>query len=344
MKKILLVLFIGIIGFSNSKAQDLATASGYLGFILEKQKVIAESMWDYIKTKAHSDRDKKVSRKKDDLIKTIKQEGAEIRLMPAFEGSTTLRDSMVVYLESSINILNGDYTEIEKLETKAQTSYEFMKLYLKKMDEANDKYEKMSESISKQIDIFAEENNINLVDNNSKLHANLKISNIVYGYYNNIYLIFFRGYIEDTFIIEAVNNQDTVSLKQRVDSLTVAYKYGDIDLKSTGSYNGDYTLRFTCQKSLNHYKKEATVYIPKILDYFRAESELNLAKQKYNSIPQKEVTQGDIDAYNFAISKYNNAIKVYNETIKNLNDDIKNNVEQWNDAVDKFLGKHIPKK
>ncbi|MBN2893319.1 MAG: hypothetical protein JXL97_15715 [Bacteroidales bacterium] len=343
MKKILLITLIVILGITTVKSQDFTSATGYLGFIIEKQKIIAENMWAYVKANAHTNSEKKVERKKSDLIATIDRAGSEIRLMPAFQGEVTLRDSMVKYLETSKKMLNGEFAEIELLEANANTSYELMKIYLQKVSDANEKYAIKNEMISDQINKFAEEHNIELIKSSSELTANLKISNIVYKYYNSIYLIYFRGYIEDSFIIDAINSGDTTAIKQRMDSLIIAYKYGEVDLKAIAGYNGDYSLKFACQKALSHYQKVATILLPKILDYYKAENELNAEKKRFEAIPEKKRTQQDVDAYNFAITKYNNSIKIYNETIKTLNTEIQNNSEQWNNAVDKFIDKNIPK-
>ncbi len=346
LKKQLLVFTLFLIIFSAnvfSQDHDLSTAYGYLGYILDQQKDISTAMWEYIKTNIHSNSEKKVEKKKDELIQKIKESKRQIQKMPPFEKNTNLRDSMVIFLDASINMLTNEYTEIEEMELQASTSYEFMKLYLLKVDEANKKFEILSDNLSAQLDKFAADNNIELVNNTSEVSANLKIANIVYDYYNEIFLIFFRGYIEDNFIVEAINNKDTNALKQRIDSLNNAYKKGELEIKNIKAYNGDLTVKFACQKSLNHYKNEAAVHLPKILDYYKAEAEHNLAKQKFEAIPQNELTQEDVNAYNFSISKYNNSINVYNQTIQYLNTDMQNNIKQWNDTKDAFLKKHIPK-
>ena len=346
MKNLLKIVLVGLILFLFSikgEAQDFTTSHGYLSFIIEKEKIVEQSVWEYIKTSAHSNRDKKIARKKEDLIETIQKVVQEIAFMPAFEGDASLRDSMVVFFERSVDMLKGDYAEIEILEKDAGNSYQAMRTYLDVKSKANEKYAEANEKISIQVDKFAEKNGINLVEGHSKLSANLKISNIVFTYYEEIYLIYFRGLIEDSFIIDAINNDDTTAIKMHLDSLTIAYAEGQNDLKQIKSYNGDYSLKYVCQKSLSHYKKEATLYIPKILIFYRVEAELDRVKTEYEAIPEKDVTQDDINKYNFTVAKYNTAIKEYNITMEKMNDDMQNNQKQWTDVVDKFMKNHIPK-
>ena len=346
MKKItknLLVSLFLLVFSAGSVAQDFTSAHDYLAYILQNENIVANNMWNYIKISAHSNSDKKIERKKDKLIQTIKEVSHNIGTMPPFEGDAALRDSLVVFFERSIEILNGDFEEVEKLELEANTSYQAMKKYLNAQSNANQNYSEANNKILEQVDYFAEQNNLELIADNSKLNANLKISNIVYDYYNKFYLIFFRGYIEDTYIIDAVNMQDTTKLKIHIDSLTSAYTTGKAEIGNLLSYNGDNSLKLACQNALNHYKKEATVQLPIIINFFRVDAELRKVKAEYEAIPEAEITQDDVNKYNFTISKYNTAIGEYNETIEIMNNELKENYKQWTKAVEKFLKNHIPK-
>ena len=332
-----------MISITESKSQDFSTPHEYLNYILENENIVALDMWDYIKTSAHSNRDKKIQRKKNTLTETIRDVSRKISLMPPFEGDVSLRDSVVVFFNRSISILNGDFSEVEKLELEANNSYQAMKKYLDAQSKANEKYSEANGKILEQIDFFAQNNGIELVVDNSKLGANLTISNIIYDYYNELYLIFFRGYIEDNFIIDAVNNQDTTELKTHIDSLTTAYTVGQFDIKNINGYNGDYSLKLACQNALNHYKREATLHLPKIMKFFRVNAELQKVKTEYEAISENDLTQDDNNKYNFTISKYNTAIKEYNIAIDAMNKDLLENYKQWTKAVEKFMKKHIPK-
>ena len=263
--------------------------------------------------------------------------------MPPFEGDMSLRDSVVFFFNYAISMLNGEYAEVERLEVLAEKSYHAMKAYLDAAAKANEKFQQSQDRIMAQIDIFASQNDITLTEGTSKTTANLKISNIVYSYSNQIYLIYFRGALEDNFIVEAINNSDTLLLKLHIDSLTAAYKLGEDEIKGISAYNRDNSLVLACKKSIAHYKKQATVSLPKILEYYRAEDYFNKVKAKYDAKSQSEITQDDVNEYNFAASRYNNSVNVFNQTIKIINSDIRSNQKQWQDAVDKFLKTHIPK-
>lgn len=341
--KISLLALVLIVSNFVVKAQDFSSSKEYLGFILEKESLVAEDMWTYIRTSAHSNSENKIQRKKNELIKTIKDASREIALMPPFEGDASLRDSMVLFFNRSVDLLNGDYAEVEELEAKSNSSYYAMKEYLEAQSKANKKDLAANEKVLLQVNQFADDNGIKLATSNSKLSANLKISNVVYDYYNEIYLIFFRGYINETFINDAINKNDTVALKINIDSLTTAYTVGELEIKSKKGYNGDYTLKNACLKAISHYKKEATLYLPEILNFYRVETELDLVKKNYESIPKNDVTQDDINKYNFTISKYNTAAEEYNKTIDLIGKAQQSNANNWSKAVDKFLNTNIPK-
>jgi len=341
MKKI--VFFILMFLSANLFSQDFTKSFDYLKYIQDKQVEIAQTIWDYTSAKAHSKRDKKVERKREDVLDAIKKSTKDIQKMPAFDGSTDLRDSMVNYFMAMEKMMNGDYVELELLQFEAELSYQSMNKYLQKADLVEKKLSEKSENISKLFDDFANANNISIEKSTSKLAAKITLSTIVNDYYNSVFIINFRAYIAEAFANKAIVNEDTTSLKMWTDSLIYIYDFGAKELSKISTYNNDGTLKIACQKSLNHIKILANNNLPKILNYFRTKAELEKVKKEFNLIPEKNRTQSDIDKYNNTIKKHNNSIVEYNNTIKTINEKSNENSEQWNKAVETFLSKHIPK-
>ncbi|MBN2664598.1 MAG: hypothetical protein JXR68_13195 [Bacteroidales bacterium] len=344
MKKKFLILIV--FSLFTSKAvisQDFTNALEYLEYIDQKQQLIAQDMWTYISTSAHSNSDKRIQNKKSQLLQTISTAKTDVSRMPAFNGSTSLRDSMVDYLNFSTKLLNGDLTEIEVLEFNAKKSYAAMITYLDKVKLVNQKFSDHGNRLTHEYEKFAALNNIQLNPTSSQLAAKMQLANIVNDYYNSVYLICFKGFIAENFINQAINDNDTTALKQWTDSLITAVDEGNIAIKTISAYNGDMSLKFACQKSLNNFKLEADTYLPKIANYFKAQNNLNIAKANYNSKPQNQVTQNDVDVFNKAVNDYNNAIEIYNEYSQKLSKHQQDNSKQWNDASDKFLDQNIPK-
>lgn len=343
MKKSL--FFVLILTLSSAKlfSQDFSDPLEYLNFIDQKQHAIAEDMWTYISTSAHSNRDRKITRKKTDLLQTINDAKLEVRRMPAYNGSTDLRDSMVAYLDFSAKLLTAELTEMEALEFDAKKSYKAMQAYLDKVKEVNNKFSIHGEILSNEYEKFAALNDIQITANSSKLSANIKIANIVNEYYNSVYLIYFKAALAEGFINQAINDKDTAQINIWMDSLLAAVNEGNTKLKSVQRYNGDLSLKFACQKAMNNYKLEVNTYLPKILDFYDAETELNKVKANYNSKPQNQITQADVDDYNKAVENYNNAIGTYNQYTEKITELQQDNFKQWKDSADKFIDKNIPK-
>lgn len=344
MKYKFLVLIV--FTFFASKAvfsQDFTNAHDYLGYIDQKQQLIAEDMWTYISTSAHSNRDKRIQNKKAQLLQTISTVKSDVSRMPAFDGSTSLRDSMIAYLNFSTKLLNGDLTEMEVLEFDAKKSYAAMIAYLDRVKLVNQKFSDQGDRLKQEYEKFAAINNIQLNSTSSQLAEKMQLANVVNEYYNSVYLIYFKGLIAQNFVTQAINENDTSSLNRWTDSLKTAVDEGNIAIKTISVYDGDMSLKFTCQKSLNNFKLEADTYLPKIAKYYTAQNNLNIAKANYNSKPQNQVTQDDIDMYNNAVNEYNAAIEIYNEYSQKLSKLQQEIIKQWNDASDKFLDQHIPK-
>jgi len=346
MKKYFIVLFVLttiVFNSNNSYSQGFANAVDYLAYINEKQHDIAEDMWAYMSASAHTNRDRKINRKKRALLQTIQQTKTDVSRMPDYNGSTALRDSMVAYLDFSAKLLNGDLTEMEALEFDAKNSYSAMKAYLDKVKQVNQKYADHENRLMTEYEQFAAINNIQLNPNSSQLSAKMATARIVKDYYNNVYMIYFKAAIAENFINKAINDNDTTALKSWTDSLNTAITDGEIGIKQVNIYNGDLSLKFACQKALNSFKLEANTYLPKLLDYYRAETKLNTAKANFDSKSQDQITQADVDTYNNAVNDYNNAIEIYNEYTEKINKLQEDNLKQWNDVSDKFFDQHVPK-
>ncbi len=346
MKKIFVFLIIILLSVSYSEklvAQDFTDAFEYLSYIDEKQNEISQDMWTYISASAHSNRDRKISRKKSDLIQTINAAKNDIKRMPSLDGNSDLRDSMVAYLDYSAKLLTGDLTVMEAMELDSKLSYKAMKKYLDKVDEVNQKFSDQGDRLHKEFEKFAAVNDIELTQTTSDLEVKMQTAKVVNDYYNEVYLIYFRVAIAETFAIKAINTDDTIALAQWIDSMVVAIKDGNVELKKIGAYKGDLSVKFSCQKAMNNFNLEATNYLPKILNYYDVQRQIDIAKANYENKSQSDITQGDIDAYNSTVENYNNAINEYNDVIDKMTKLQKNNSAQWNDASDKFLDKNIPK-
>ncbi|MBI9055897.1 MAG: hypothetical protein JEY96_18900 [Bacteroidales bacterium] len=347
MRKINLVwitLFVvfSLINVSPICAQKFSNPVSYMEYISMEHELISKNMWDYIKASAHSKRMSKIDKKRKELISTTAIAKRKIERMPDYEGYSDLRDSVVSYLGLSYLMLTEDYAEIVDLEEIAEQSYDLMEAYLLAKERANEKMDQASLMVNNEQKKFAEKYDINLIDSQNKIAQNLEKAGEVITYYNKVYLIFFKSYKQEAYLMDALTRADVNGIEQNRSTLLKDSDEGNKKLIEIKGYAGDISIKRSCQQLLNFYKTEASTKTPILTDFYLKKEKFEKISTAFEAKRNSEKTQDDVDNFNKAVSDYNNAIKSYNRTNDELNNMRNNLLENWNKTVNAFMDKHVP--
>ncbi len=324
-------------------AQQFSTPVSYMKFMSNEYNAISADMWDYARTSAHSKSAGRIESKRKDLINTVLIARKKIASMPEYEGSADLRDSLVSFLNLSYHVLAEDYANVVDLEEIAEQSYDLMEAYLMAKQKAGEKMDMSSEMIYEEQKKFAAKYKINLVESTDKITKNLKIANEVSEYYNIIYLIFFRSYKQEAYMLDALSKNDINAVEQNRNTLLSFAGEGLKELDGVKGYNSDISLKRTCQQQLNFYVNEADTKIPVLTDYFLKKENFDRIKTAFDAKNQMTRTQDDVNQYNNAVDELNKATSTYNRTLQELNTLRKKNLDAWNRYSQDFLDRHVPK-
>lgn len=327
---------------SPAKAQRFESANEYMDFIGEQYNNISKDLWDYIKAAAHKRNASKIESRRRELIKTTKLAASRISRLPDYEGDGSYRDSVVSFLNISRILLEEDYEKIVDLEKIAEESYDMMEAYMEAQSQANDKAKIANENLVAEQETFAKKYGINLIESDSKLSKKLEKADEVYDYYNKIYLIFFKSYKQESYLMDALSRQDYSALEQNRATLEQFAGEGLSELARVGSYDSDYTLKQATQKILNFYKKEAGKTMEEFANFFLTMEKLQRIQAIIDKKKQSELTQKEVDDYNKLVNEYNTLVEKFNETNETLNDERNELPDDWNKASDKFINKHVP--
>ncbi|PLW94168.1 MAG: hypothetical protein C0592_03765 [Marinilabiliales bacterium] len=346
MKKIsLLIIVFAFSGLmSTVNAQNFDNAADYMEYITKFHTKIKKDMWNYTAAIAHGKGARKVENKRKELIETTDKSLKKVKAMGPWDYSTEYRDSVAAYLEICSIVLKEDFAKIVDMEEIAERSYDDMEAYLMAKEAANDKLDEAGEMVEAAQRKFAEENGITLVDNQSKIDEKLEKSGPVFDYYTVIYLIFFKAYIQEMYMLEAIGAGDVNAAEQSKSAMITYSDEGIAKLDTMSAYKGDMTLRSACTKYLEFTKEEGEEHIPIILDFFLKKENFEKQKEIFDDIPERKRTQDDVDIFNAAVDEYNAAIEDYNSTNEDLNSDRSRWLEKWNETVNSFLDRHIPSK
>ncbi len=345
MKKLLLlaILCLGCFIPTITKAQGFAHAGEYMQYMLNDQDRINKDMWDYISTIAHSKSARKAENRRKELISTTAEAIKRISKLGPWENDGTFRDSVISYLKLCDIVLREDFSKIMDLEAIAEQSYDAMEAYLMAQDKANDKLDDAAEMVRAEQAIFASDHNITLVESNDKLVQKLERAGAVFNYYNMVYLIFFKPYKQEAYLLEAMPKGDVSAMEQIRNSLSSLSSAALTQLDTVKSFKGDASLVITCKEYLAFFKKEADEKMPAQIDFYLKKDNFEKQKAAMDSKGSNR-TQADVDSYNTAVNDFNASVNEYNKVNTDLNNERNTLLNKWNAALANFLNRHVPAK
>ncbi len=342
MKKIAFAhLIFLLLVLNHTNAQEL-TAGVYLDHIGTQYTEVSKDMMSYTSAASHGKGAKKVEKKRQELILTMKEAERTIRRMRPFEGDHQLRDTVAAYFKLSHLVLLEDYGKIVDMEEIAEQSYDAMEAYMLAKEKANEKLDSSYERVREQHDQFAKKHNIRIVENDSKLSQKLQTSGKVYTYYNKVYLVFFKSYKDEAYLLEAMGKGDVNAMEQTKNSLANSSAEGIKKIIAIGFFNTDGTLKNVCQQLLSFYQHEASKTTDHI-DFFLKNENYEKIKKAFDAKRPNDRTKADVDQYNTAVKEYNTSVNKFNAINNDLNKRRSDLINLWNKTSDNFLSKYVPK-
>lgn len=334
-----LALLISIISYS----QSTANAGEYMDYFSVEYTKIQKDSWDYTKSVSHGRSARKVEKKRMELIQSASAALNKAKRAKEFEGSGAYRDSVVEYFELLGKVLREDYAEIVDMEEIAEQSYDLMEAYLMARDQAGDKMKAASEMISREQRTFAEANNITIIENDSDLSKKMEIADKVYDHYNEVYLIFFKSYKQELYLLEAIERKDVSAIEQNRNALLESTEEGLKKLEDVELFAKDNSMVEATENLLNFYKDEAEKGVDIILNFIEQNESFAKMKEAFDKKKQKDRTKEDVEEFNNGVNAVNSSVKEYNELNEVSNKERSEAIDKWNTTADRFTSKHVPK-
>jgi hypothetical protein len=339
MKRFTLIAVVLISWLSTlSYAQSPAEAAKYMGEIGNEYQNISRESWQYMSAVARGKNSRKIDKRRQDLSDAIKQAIYRVGRIGGFQGDVNLRDSVVAYLNLSYRVFNEDYDKILDMEEIAEESFDNMEAYMTAKEKAHDLLDAASERVDATRNEFAAKYNLNIVEGEeSRLSQKLSRANKAFKYYNQHYLIFFKTYKQDAYVMDALNSGDVSAMEQNNRTLLKFAQESREQLHSVSRYGSDGALKVANIQVQDHYQRQAEQYMPTIIEFYLKKEKFDRLKASIDGKKPKDRSKEEVAAFNKAIDEYNNGIKEYNRALENLNKARAQALENWNRAVDSFL-------
>lgn len=322
-------------------AQEKHPAVIYMEQVSVVHKDISKRTWNYLSTAANSKNLRKINNKRLKLVKTISDARKEVSKMNSYEGSTVYRDAVVKFLDINETVMNEDFGKLMDMEEVSEQSYDAMEAYFLAKDIANQKLQDAGDELTASEKKFAENNGITLTESESDLGKKIKAASEVFGYHREIYLIFFKAFKQEAYLITAMGGKDIAAIEQNKNALIKTSKEGVEALNEKEAFKGNKLLIYECKKVLDFYIKEAENDI-KLLTDFLIENE-KIGKAQKTLEKNKKRTQKDVDAFNKMVNEVNTKSQKVNQQMEKSNSKRAQLIDGWNNSVLQFTSKYVPK-
>lgn len=343
MKKTKITLMLLLICFTTiASAQKFKTAVEYLDFVGKEQQTISRNMWKYTKAVAHSKSDRTINSKRKVLVKSVERAILKISKAQGFDGDE-YKNQVLDYLNFNKDLLNEDYAKIIDMKAVAEQSYDAMEAYMMMRKLADDKMAESQALYEVNFNKFAAKHNIEVIESETDLGKKMKVSNAVFEDYNKMYLIFFKVYINEIYLLDAIERNDVSAIQQNANALSETAKEGLKILETVESYKNDKSIIEATKKTFEFYIDEADNKVPVLVDFIVQNENMNKITEALEKTPERKRTKKQIDEYNKKVKEINKAVKAYNNTNVDLNQNRQKALNGLNMANENFLSKHIPK-
>lgn len=323
-------------------AQNFKNASEYLEFVGNEQQAVTKSMWKYTKAVAHSKSDRSIDGKRKNLLKTVDRAIDKIEKANGFDGDD-YKNKVLKHMTFNKNLLNHDYAKIIDMQEVAENSYDAMEAYILAQEMADKKMEESQQEYERDFYEFAAKHNIDIVESETDLGKKMKISNEVFEHYNDMYLTYFKVYINEVYLWEAVESNDVSAIQQSANALSIAAKEGLEILKSKTTYKNDTSIINATKKAFEFFIDESENQIPKITEFLIINEDFETIKTTLEQTPERKRSKELVDNYNKKVKSINKAVNTYNKVNTDLNKQRQNIINGLNNTNANFLSKHIPK-
>ena len=333
--------FLALLTISTcSFAQNFDNAGEYLSYIGKQQENITKKYLSYTSASAHGKREKKVEALRNKLINEVEESRMNISGMPAFKNDKAYRDTAVSFMKLYYNVLNEDYSKIINMEEIAEQSYDDMEAYLLAQEKVNEKLQQGNERMRIAEAAFAAKNNINLISSQSELGDKLEQVHQLNGYYHQVYLLFFRPYKQEAYLMEAISKGNITGIEQNKNALLKYAQEGLDKLNAIKAFQGDNSMLSACKTMLSFYVKEVNDKMGAISDFFLTKERFDKIKKEFDK--KSEPSKDDIAAYNKGVADINKASDTYNKNNDVLNQQRKEALNNWNSTEKAFFDEHTP--
>jgi hypothetical protein len=337
MRYLSVIILIGAFFISSPvKSQKFTDAKKYAEVIDKQHSKVVKDLLSFSNAVSKNKKAKDIASLNRSLLIELNKSQLAIAAMPPFKTNKDFKDSAAAFMKNCFNLVNVDYGKITTATPTAQKSPDSVKDLLaakvaaiEKLKALNVFYDTASQRFYRAVDkdIFSD-----------KFQQAIDV-NI---YYNKAYLLYFKTYNAEFYLLESIKKRDGNSVEQNKKIVYQSAQDGLKALDTTKAFNGDNALVKKCQALLTFYADESDTKMDKLSDYFPVAKDFGKTRSNYEK--KQAHTKDEVKEYKKAVSDFNKALNGFNSTSHDLDSKREKSLKKWNKAMVAFLDKHLPNK
>ncbi|TGD80240.1 LIC11966 family surface protein [Hymenobacter wooponensis] len=274
-------------------AQTFTDPGAYNNFIVSEQRAMLKKNLRYISKSAHSDNEKKIDAKRQDLIKQTELSLNKVAKMPAFQDDKGFKEQTTEALYQLLKVYSEDYKAVDMLAATRTATVANMEQYFKLQEIAEAKLQVVNDSVDAAQKRFAQRHKMTISeDPEGKRLANyMRQVSEVNSYQHKVYLAQFRIEKANARLTDALNAQDAAAFEVARQQLVQDAQTAATELTSITPFRGkDAQYRDAARNLVKFYGAFAT----------------NQAAQMKELMERKDrLTKAEADKFNGFINTYN---------------------------------------
>lgn len=342
--KYVLCLIVFLLHCFVSSAQTGQEAVEYLEKVSDGQRDISEQLMRYISVSTHSNNPRKIESKRQKLLKVTEQYQSKVASMDSFNGDNDLKNAISTYYDLCYNSLSNEYKQILGLKERARTDYEMMKSLLEAEEAAADNFDTAHEMVETELKKFTDQHKINLIQGEEDpLSSMIKKSNEVTSYYNQVFLPMFKVNVQNTRLKEVLRISSPEEIEHQKQLVIQYAKESRSEVSNIEAFDGDNSLIENALKRIDYYEKEAVTIADTNIKYVSLSQTISEKEKALKATPQKDRTKEMVEEYNALVGQVNELTNELNDNVTQFNQISQQEVIQWQEIVEAFRRRHIPK-
>ncbi len=303
-------------------------------------RAVNEKYLVYNSAAAHSSV-KKAERKRQDFLAQIDKSRYAVAELSYYKNDRALAKATTDYFKLMTDNMNENYAKIVNLEEIAEQSYDDMEAYLLLRKKVGERMAAAGDSMQLRQEEYCKRHGITINKGNDEMGLKMKQADDVSEYHDNLYLIFFKCTAQENELMKALEKKNITSMEQIKGAMVKYADEGLARLDTTKAFGGDGTLKASCKRSLEFFKKEADK-MSICTDFIIKQESFDKIKKAFESSATARSNKQEIDNYNKAVNELNKASNNYNQNNDYLNQTRSAIYKDWNESVAAFMDNHMP--